>query len=84
MYYPCYNEEQEHGWFGRGLSQGYFFMMGPVASCSQVVRNDVVKRKNVQVAEKKSRGRHWILCSKGRFGLTWRTVIHAKLRQVFE
>lgn len=77
----------------QGTESRVYFMMGPTASYSQIVRNDVVKRTNVQVAEKRgdncrtvflSRGRNWILCTKGRFALTWRTVIHAKLREVYE
>lgn len=28
--------------FGRGIESRVFFMMGPIISCSQIVRNDVV------------------------------------------
>lgn len=38
--------------FGRGIESRVFFTMGPIASCSQIVRNDAVKRTNIQDAEK--------------------------------
>lgn len=69
----------------RGIESRLFLMMGPIAFCSQMVRNDVVKRTNVHIAEEGgdncrtmflTRGRSWIQCTKGRFGLGWRANRH--------